>query len=124
MFQETKERTESQRTKILNALRMNGLDGGVPNFILSEIALRYNARLQELYQQGYVIDVKEQPNGITLYKLVSEPDVPKKKPEDALSLLLKEIDNTYDGVVRSEDLVKLLDDKDFTVRRKIGSFNK
>lgn len=123
MHQETKERAESQRTKILNALRMKGLDG-VTNVMLAEIAMRYNARLQELYQQGYVIDVKEQPNGITKYKLISEPEVPKKKPEDALSLLIKEINNTYDGVVRSEDLIQLLEDNDFTVRRKIGSFNK
>lgn len=123
MDQETKSRTESQRSKILNALRIKGLDG-VTNLILSSIALRYNARLQELYQQGYVIDVKEQPNGITMYKLISEPDVPKKKPEDALSLLIKEIDNTYDGVVNSGELVKMLEDNDFTIRRKIGSFNK
>lgn len=123
MDQETKERAKSQRSKILNALRMEGLDG-VTNVVLSSIGLRYNARLQELYQQGYVIEKTESSGGITKYKLISEPDVPNKKPEDALSLLIKEIDNTYDGVVRSEDLIQLLEDKEFTVRRKIGSFNK
>lgn len=123
MNQETKERTESQRSKILNALRMDGLNG-VTNVILSSIALRYNARLQELYQQGYVIEKKESSNGITKYFLISEPETPKGKAEDALSLLLKKIDNTYDGVVNSKELVEMLFESEFTVRRKIGSFNK
>lgn len=123
MINETKERTLSQTKKILNALRMKGLDG-VTNVILSNIALRYNARLQELYQQGYKIDKFELSGGITKYVLVSEPEKPKGKAENALSLLIREIDNTYDGVVKSEDLIKLLDEKEFTVRRKIGSFNK
>lgn len=123
MDQETRERTKSQRSKILNLLRMKGLDG-VTNVMLSEMALRYNARLQELYQLGYVIEKKVYPNGITKYKLISEPKVLNGKAEDALSLLIKEIDNTYDGVVRTEELVKLLEENEFTVKRKIGSFNK
>ncbi len=123
MNTETKERTRSQRSIILNRLREAGTNG-LTNVQLSDIALRYNARLQELYTQGYEVKVEPFNDGITKYTLVFEPEILNKKLDDAINILFKEIKNTYQDKINTEDLANLLERQGFTVRRKIGSFNK
>lgn len=120
---ETKIRTSSQRTQILNCLRTAG-SKGVTNVQLSDIGFRYNARLQELYTEGYRVQVDELGNGITRYILLSEPEKKNAKPEDALDILIRDIDRDSMGIITTGELRYILEDKGFTIRRKIGSFNK
>ncbi|ASA22673.1 hypothetical protein [Paenibacillus donghaensis] len=121
MKSETKVRTESQRLKILNLLRSAG-NSGVTNVDLVKVALRYSARIQEMYVAGYEINVEELAGGLTKYILVSEPETKKSKPDKALNVLIDEIKNKYNGIVSVEQLIEELDNNNFTVRRNIGTF--
>lgn len=122
MDTQTKERTVSQRSNILNLLRNSG-ENGVTNIQLKDIALRYNARIQELYTQGYLIKVEELSNGITKYTLTYEPESKNTKPEDAVDILIRDINNTYGGNIDVGQLRNILEVRRLTVRRKIGTFN-
>ncbi|PYY28260.1 hypothetical protein [Paenibacillus illinoisensis] len=121
MNKETKERTETQRDKIVTALRRAG-DSGVTNVELNKIALRYNARIQELYVRGYKIHSEELDGGVTKYILISEPAEPFKKPDKAVDILIEDIESKYNGNISARELNEYLDTKGFTVRRKIGSY--
>ncbi|MGM1044798.1 MAG: hypothetical protein ACQEXX_01490 [Bacillota bacterium] len=121
MNRETRERTESQKDKIIGLLREAG-DNGVLNTQLSKVALRYNARIQELYVMGYKIDSEELAGGVTKYILKSEPSVKVSKPEKAIDVLINDIKSKYNDNLSSGDLFNYLEENNFTVRRKIGSF--
>lgn len=121
MNNETKERTSSQRDKIIALLKQAG-DKGVLNTQLSKVALRYNARIQELYVRGYKIDSVDLECGVTKYILRFEPTEQFNKPEKAEDLLINDIKNKYSDVITSEQLQEYLDTHGFTVRRKVGSF--
>jgi hypothetical protein len=121
MDKETKVRTESQRLKILNLLRSAG-NNGVTNVDLAEIAKRYNARIQEMYVEGYEIKVDELVGGLTKYTLEKEPEMKKSKPDKALNVLIDGIKNKYNGILSVEQLIEELDNNNFTVRRNIGTF--
>ncbi|PYE51542.1 hypothetical protein HUB98_05920 [Paenibacillus barcinonensis] len=121
MNQETKKRTETQRDKIIAALKRAG-DSGVTNVELNKIALRYNARIQELYVRGYKIHSEELDGGITKYILVSEPTEPFKKPDKAVDILIDDIESKYNGNISARELNEYLETRGFTVRRKIGSY--
>jgi hypothetical protein len=118
---ETKVRTESQRLKILNLLRSAGNDG-VTNVDLVKVALRYSARIQEMYVAGYEINVEELAGGLTKYVLVKEPETKKSKPDKALNVLVEGIKNKYNGNISVEQLIEELNNNNFTVRRNIGTF--
>lgn len=121
MDTETKVRTESQRLKILNLLRSAGTNG-VTNVDLVKVALRYSARIQEMYVAGYEINVEELAGGLTKYILVKEPETKKSKPDKALNVLIDGIKNKYNGNVSVEQLIEELNSNNFTVRRNIGTF--
>ncbi|WP_339304411.1 hypothetical protein NST33_18115 [Paenibacillus sp. FSL L8-0435] len=121
MNRETKERTETQRDKIVTALRRAG-DSGVTNVELNRIALRYNARIQELYVRGYKIHSEELDGGVTKYILISEPTEPFKKPDKAVDILIEDIESKYNGNISARELNEYLDAQGFTVRRKVGSY--
>lgn len=121
MNRETKERTETQRDKIVAALRRAG-ESGVTNVELNKIALRYNARIQELYVRGFKMHSEDLDGGVTRYILVSEPTEPFKKPDKAVDILIEDIESQYNGSIRARELSEYLDTQGFTVRRKIGSY--
>lgn len=121
MKPETKVRAESQRQQIINLLRSAG-SNGVTNSEFSKIGYRYNARIQELYVDGYEIQVEELSGGLTKYILVKEPEVKNIKPDKALNVLIENIKSKYNGSVTIEQLVDELQGSNFTVRRNIGSF--
>lgn len=89
---------------------------------LVKVALRYSARIQEMYVEGYEIKVEELAGGLTKYILVKEPETKKSKPDKALNVLIDGIKNKYNGNVTVEQLIDELNDNNFTVRRNIGSF--
>ncbi|WP_440110145.1 hypothetical protein [Paenibacillus sp. QZ-Y1] len=121
MNKETIERTETQRDKIVSTLRHAG-ELGVTNIELNKIALRYNARIQELYVRGYKIHSEELDGGVTKYILISEPIEPFKKPDKAVDILIGDIESKYNGNISARDLNEYLNTQGFTVRRKIGSY--
>nr|WP_145401603.1 hypothetical protein [Paenibacillus xylanexedens] len=121
MNRETIERTESQRDKIVSALKRAGVSG-VTNVELNKIALRYNARIQELYVRGYKIHSEELDGGVTKYILISEPTEPFKKPDKAVDILISDIESKYNGNISARELNEYLDTQGFTVRRKVRSY--
>jgi hypothetical protein len=121
MNKETIERTETQRDKIVATLKRAG-DSGVTNLELNKIALRYNARIQELYVRGYKIHSEELDGGVTKYILISEPTEPFKKPDKAVDILIEDIESKYNGNISARELIDYLDTQGFTVKRKIGAF--
>jgi hypothetical protein len=118
---ETQLRAENQKYKIIAALREAGASG-LTNAQLSKIALRYNARIQEMYVLGFGISTVPMSGGLTRYVLNSEPKSIHSKPDHALNILIKEIDKCG-GNVDKEQLLGLLEANNFTVRRKVGSFS-
>jgi hypothetical protein len=123
MNQATKERTLSQHEKILQLLRNAG-SKGVTNVELQKIASRFNARIQEMYVEGYKIETEQFDSGITRYTLISEPKVKNRKPKAATDLLASEIESKYRGKISKDELLNLLEDMDLTVRRKINTYKK
>ncbi|WP_336761428.1 hypothetical protein [Paenibacillus sp. USHLN196] len=121
MKKETIERTETQRDKIIAALKRAG-GSGVTNVELNKIALRYNARIQELYVRGYKIHSEELDGGVTKYILISEPTEPFKRPDKAVDILIEDIECKYNGNISARELNEYLETQGFTVRRKIGSY--
>ncbi|MFE6075678.1 hypothetical protein ACFVQB_14495 [Paenibacillus sp. NPDC057886] len=121
MNRETIERTETQRDKIIATLKRAG-GTGVTNVELNKIALRYNARIQELYVRGYKIHSEELDGGVTKYILISEPTEPFKKPDKAVDILIEDIESKYNGNISARELNEYLEMQGFTVRRKVGSY--
>jgi hypothetical protein len=117
---EAKQRTPNQREKILKLLRAAGSEG-LTNVALKDVCVRWSSRIQELYQEGYTIDVIPVKNGIYKYIFISEPEVKRSKPKQAVSLVVSEIDGRYDGTITSEDLQTLLDSMGMKIVRKIGT---
>lgn len=118
-YEEAKERIPSQRERILKALRDSGKDG-VTNVSLSKIALRWTARMAELYEKGYKISCDSLGSGIYKYVLIEEP-VSIAKPEKALDILLNQIDKIGDTISK-EQLIELLNENRLTVARKVGYY--
>lgn len=118
----TKQRTLSHQEKILNILRENK-ENGVTNAQLQEIALRYNARIQELYQKGYVIQLDKSDNGLSTYKLISEPVVERKELPSAIEILTSEI-KSHGNRITSDQLQDMLDNLNLTVKRKLNTVKK
>jgi hypothetical protein len=65
-------RLENQHGKIIRRLR----EGRATNGELCALALKYNARISELRQAGYIIECVEQDHetGVAWYELKGEPD--------------------------------------------------
>jgi hypothetical protein len=121
MNSETRERTLSHKQQIINLLKDAG-SKGVTNSDLSKIGYRYNARIQEMYVEGYEIKVEELAGGLTKYILISEPESKKSKPNKALDILVEDIKSKYNNSITCDDLLEYLKEQNFTVRRNVGSF--
>lgn len=114
-----KERIPTQREKILNLLREAG-SKGVTNSYMSKIALNYKARIQELYEKGYVIEVESLKRGLFRYTLLEEPESVQEKPPRAIDVLKQNIHVKYGGAITSEQLESILDNMNFQVVRRSG----
>lgn len=123
MDRATKQRTPSQRQRILTLLRESG-ESGTTNAELIKIAFKYGSRIQELYELGYEISTETYENGITTYKLISEPEFENKSNQAAIDILLQQVNSLYQGNVNANDLINLLDKLNFTVKRRINSHKK
>lgn len=114
-------RLSSQREKILNLLRSNN-EKGVTNNDLAKVALNYKARVGELYEQGYVVNVENLKEGVYLYTLVREPNVIQEKPPKAFNLLQEAIETKYGGSITGNELEEILQVMNFYVIRRPGSY--
>ncbi|PAD70565.1 hypothetical protein CHH83_01820 [Bacillus sp. 7586-K] len=119
-LKEASERIPTQREKILNLLR-NAADKGITNQQFQNVCIRWDARVRELYQQGYVIENESLGNGVYKYILVSEPETIADKPKKAIELLISKINNTYNGKIDTESLSSLLEAEGLQVVRKHGA---
>jgi hypothetical protein len=117
---EAQERIPTQREKILNALIEAG-NTGVTNTQLSNMCIRWNSRMGELYAQGYKIDTVLVADGVYRYILKEQPET-LRKPKNALSILLGEIQDKYDDIICAEDLRKILIENNFMISRKGGTY--
>ncbi|MGG3890220.1 hypothetical protein [Metabacillus fastidiosus] len=122
-LKEAKKRIPSQRDKIIKLLKESG-EQGATNKELQNICIRWDARVRELYQLGYVIEVNPIGNGVYNYKLVSEPETTVEKPKKAIEILIHKINKKYDGEINSDDLNNLLESEGLQVVRKYGSHKK
>jgi hypothetical protein len=118
--EETKIRTKSQKTRIIEMLKQAG-EKGVFNSDLSQIALHYGKRISELYSKGYVIIHEDLGGGLVKYILVSEPEV-FLEPKKAFEVLVGKINQI--GSIDSIQLTDILVDLDIIVRFKNGQYKK
>lgn len=119
IYEDAKNRIPSQKQKILKALRDAG-ESGITNADLSNISLRWGARMSELYAEGYIVDIESLGKGIYKYALQHEPTNIVIKPQKAVDVLLQEVVKIGDSVT-SKQLQELLDKHNFNVTRKAGS---
>ncbi|MGG4105083.1 hypothetical protein AAXB25_14300 [Paenibacillus lautus] len=117
--EEAKKRIPTHRERILNAFRGAGYFG-VTNIQLKEISQSWWARVQELYTQGFKINVEQEGNGVCRYVLISEPKEVLPKPENATDMILNQIDEQFDGNVTRAQLKKMLEEMNFRVIRNKG----
>ncbi|MCA1064421.1 hypothetical protein QTG56_22660 (plasmid) [Rossellomorea sp. AcN35-11] len=115
-----KVKRQNQRDKVLELLRTAG-ENGVPNTRFKEVSIRWDARVRELYQEGYKIKVEPMnEKGVFLYTLLEEPAKKLGKPKHALDVLIAEINKQHKGVITSEDLAELVRKKRLNVVRAFG----
>lgn len=119
-YEEAKPRIPSQKERILNMLKEAGSEG-VTNSTLSNVAIRFTSRIQELYQEGYKIDIEPVENGIYRYILVSEPAIKKSKPEKAVNIVRRSIKEKFNGQVTADELINLLNENGFNIVRRYGA---
>lgn len=119
-YEEAKPRLPNQREKILNMLREAG-EKGILNTEFNQIYVRWDARIRELYQEGYIIKAELLGNGIYNYTLISEPEVKHDKPKKAMDLLEEEIENQYGGEVNVEQLKLLMSKEGLNIVRRHGA---
>ncbi len=116
-------RSPSQRIKILAALRKAGKQG-LTNVELSEVGgIRWAARIQELYMQGYKVAKETLGDGLVNYVLIHEPDAIDPDPPRALDVLTREIEGKFGGQVTTAQLLHIMESSKLQVGRKPGTFN-
>lgn len=120
--EDVKERAKHQRAKIVKALRKAGLKGLTNVELIQNITPSLGARMSELYERGYSVDVRKIRDGVYRYVLLAEPIKPYSKPKRATDIILEEILNRYDDQISSQALKSLLDRKGFIVCRRSGSY--
>lgn len=111
---------KSQREIILEMLRGAG-ENGVTNTTFQKVSIRWDARIRELYQEGFEIKAEEVKGGVWKYTLLQEPLFPLPKPKHAMEILLEEIEKKYGGSISSAELKKLIMKKRMNVVRAFGS---
>ena len=119
-YKEAEKRIPTQRDRILESLRSAGKDG-ILNTELHKITLRWQARLHELYQQGFKVDVSLVGDGVYRYTLLSEPEV-VSKPRKAMDLFFEKAKESYGDNMTLEQMRGLLSEEGFNIVRKCGSY--
>lgn len=110
-------RTPTQRQKIINALKEAG-ENGLTNNQLNSICYRYGARISELYEKGYEIEITALGKGLYKYVLRKEPSQ-ENLYINAEEIFLAEICEI--GGKSVEKLIQaLLSEKGFKICRKHG----
>ena len=119
-YDEALNRIPSQRERILNLLK-DADEEGVLNIHLSDICLRYGARISELNSMGYLIDIKREGKGVYRYILKRVPSEIQyhSRAEDEI---LRIIDVEYGGSIDAMELKALLIDKHYHITRKPNWF--
>lgn len=120
-YEDAKQRIPSQKEKIINLLRDAG-EEGVLNTELVKHCIRFNARISELYAEGYKINVEHLGKGMYKYVLISEPKRRHEIPKSALEIVLNEIHEKYQGKIEAQDLQRILAFNNFHIVRKPGSY--
>lgn len=115
MYKEARERIPNQKKRIIEALRLAG-ENGLTNKQLSKIAMRYTARMAELYKMGYNIKLDNLGNGVVKYTLLSEPVKPVKQ-ENALQKIESMI-RQMGGEVTMSQLKEVLTSNNIIVAHK------
>lgn len=121
-FDEAQRRIPSQKQKIINVLRDAG-EEGVTNTELVQISLKYDARLSELYKEGYIITNEHLGNGVYKYVLKAMPGQLVFYP-DALSTFINGVAKNRDGMIAFEDIPELLDELDINMCFKAGYYKR
>lgn len=118
---EAQTRIPTQKEKIVSILREAG-DEGITNAELAKVCLRYGARLQELYKEGYEITLEHLNNGLYKYILKKVPGGIYYFP-NAEDEIFDAIDGEQNNVSK-ERLKELLEEHDFYIIRKPGWFKR
>ena len=116
-------RAKAQRNCIIEELRSAGIFG-CTNIDLYNLTKSLGARLSELYERGYNIKCTKLQEGIYNYVLIAEPIKPFAKPMRAEDLLLKHIEEDYQGIISINELKNLLENHDLIISRKAGAFKR
>jgi hypothetical protein len=121
VFKEATKRIPSQRVQVLNKLREVG-EKGITNIELYEVCQRWQARLSELYAQGYKVRLDNLGDGIYNYVLVHEPTALAPKPLRAQTIVTREIEGKFDGKVTTAQLLHILASNGLELKRKTGYY--
>lgn len=121
MEQDIVNRAIAQRSRIIETLREVGIEGCTNIELYEHVTKSLGARLSELYERGYYIECTKIKDGIYNYVLISEPIKPFAKPMSAEKMLLKQIDEDYEGNIDAEQLLELLRNNDLIISRKAGA---
>lgn len=117
-YSESRNRAESHSKRVLDLLRQN-IEHGVNNTDLKRISLRYGAIIGSMQRDGYDILVENIGDGLCKYYLHKEPEtITPKYKGNAKDILLKKINENYNGEISSEEFVELLHDLQMTLMRK------
>ncbi len=121
-YEEALERIPTQIERIIDLLKDAGAEG-VTNTELSQISLKYDARISDLRRKGFVIDVISEGGGVYRYFLIKTPsqDYLFKKAQDEV---IEIIVSKYRNSISAYQLLELLDEKDFHIIRKTGWYKK
>lgn len=119
-FEEAQGRIPSQLDKIIDLLKEAG-EEGVTSKQLSEIGLRYGARISDLYKLGYKIELVHLNKGLYKYILRSTPSEVKIF-QNAEEIILQTILLDYPDGITAWQLKDLLEENGFHIRRNSGWF--
>lgn len=122
--QDILERAIAQRNCIIEELRSAGINGCTNIYLYDYVTKSLGARLSELYERGYYIQCTKLQNGIYNYVLIAEPIKPFAKPMRAEDLLLKRIEEDYQGKISINELKSLLESNDLIISRKAGALKR
>jgi hypothetical protein len=117
-YDEAQGRIPNQKEKIINALKDAG-ENGLTNSQLNKICYRYGARLSELYEKGYEIEIEAKEKGVYKYILKKTPSEEKFFP-NANEEIFETVKKDYDDQISSTQLKFLLQKKGFNIHRKYG----
>ncbi len=119
-YVEAQERIPNLRQQVLHMLISAG-DKGVTNIEFQNLCVRWNSRLSELYAMGYKTDVDYEGDGVYRYILTEQPEEISKHRK-AKNVLMDIIKEKYNDNINSELLLQILNENNFNIARKGGSY--